>query len=54
VPRILDVTAEEVRAVAAQRLCPDNRAVLVYEPAEPADGDAATADEKNTAEETVQ
>ena len=32
VSRILDVTAEEVRAVAAARLRPDNRAVLVYEP----------------------
>ena len=27
-----DITAEEVRAVAAARLRPDNRAVLVYEP----------------------
>ena len=32
VNRILDVTAEEVRAIAAARLRPDNRAVLVYEP----------------------
>ena len=32
VDRILDITAEEVRAVAAARLRPDNRAVLVYEP----------------------
>jgi predicted Zn-dependent peptidase len=32
VNRILDVTAEEVRAAAAARLRPDNRAVLVYEP----------------------
>jgi predicted Zn-dependent peptidase len=32
VGRILDVTAEEVRAVAAARLRPDNRAVLAYEP----------------------
>jgi predicted Zn-dependent peptidase len=29
--RILDVTAEEVRAIAAARLRPDNRAVLVYD-----------------------
>ncbi|NLU65740.1 pitrilysin family protein [Streptomyces sp. HNM0574] len=37
VGRVLDVTAEEVRAVAAARLRRDNRAVLVYEPtAEPA------------------
>jgi predicted Zn-dependent peptidase len=32
VNRILDVTAEEVRAVAAERLRPDNRALLIYEP----------------------
>ncbi|WNI18418.1 M16 family metallopeptidase [Actinacidiphila sp. ITFR-21] len=32
VQRVLSVTAEEVRAVAAARLRPDNRAVLVYEP----------------------
>ena len=36
VNRILDITAEEVRAVAAARLRPDNRAVLVYEPVEAA------------------
>ncbi|GAA2457048.1 pitrilysin family protein [Streptomyces lavendulocolor] len=33
VQRVLDVTADEVRAVAQARLRPDNRAVLVYEPA---------------------
>ncbi|MFE3327304.1 M16 family metallopeptidase [Streptomyces sp. NPDC059176] len=33
VQRVLDVTAEEVKAVARARLRPDNRAVLVYEPA---------------------
>jgi predicted Zn-dependent peptidase len=32
VSRLLDITAEEVRAVAAARLHPGNRAVLVYEP----------------------
>ncbi|MGH3274394.1 MAG: M16 family metallopeptidase, partial [Streptosporangiaceae bacterium] len=32
VSRILDVTAQEVRAVAAARLRPDNRVVLMYEP----------------------
>ena len=32
VDRVLSVTAEEVKAVAAARLRPDNRAVLVYEP----------------------
>ena len=44
VSRLLDVTAEEVRAVAAARLRPDNRAVLVYEPvtaAAPGGGAAA-------------
>ncbi|WP_344270962.1 pitrilysin family protein [Streptomyces hebeiensis] len=52
VGRILDISAEEVRAVAAARLHPDNRAVLVYEPLPAADddtaaegADAATADE---------
>ncbi|MDI9830701.1 pitrilysin family protein [Streptomyces sp. KAU_LT] len=39
VQRVLDVTAEEVQAVAQARLRPDNRAVLVYEPT------AAEADE---------
>jgi predicted Zn-dependent peptidase len=29
--RILDISAEEVRAIAAARLRPDNRAVLVYD-----------------------
>ncbi|MFD9825686.1 M16 family metallopeptidase, partial [Streptomyces violascens] len=32
VDRVLDITAEEVKAVAAATLRPDNRAVLVYEP----------------------
>jgi len=32
VSRALDITAAEVKAVAAARLRPDNRAVLVYEP----------------------
>ncbi|MGP3982820.1 M16 family metallopeptidase [Streptomyces sp. KR80] len=41
VQRVLDITAEEVRAVAAARLRPDNRAVLVYEPTAPADSQAA-------------
>jgi predicted Zn-dependent peptidase len=42
VDRILDITPEEVRAVAAARLRPDNRGVLVYEPVT-AGGAAATA-----------
>jgi hypothetical protein len=37
VGRILDVTGGEVQAIAATRLRPDNRAVLVYEPLLPAD-----------------
>lgn len=37
VDRILDITAEEVRALAAARLRPDNRALLVYEPLTPED-----------------
>ncbi|CAL9543075.1 putative zinc protease [Streptomyces sp. enrichment culture] len=32
VERVLQVTADEVREVAAARLRPDNRAVLIYEP----------------------
>jgi predicted Zn-dependent peptidase len=32
VDRVLSVTADEVKAVAAARLRPDNRAVLLYEP----------------------
>ena len=38
VQRILEITPEEVRAVAAARLRPDNRAVLVYEPTGAPDG----------------
>ncbi len=33
--QILDITAEEVRAIAAARLRPDNRAVLVYDQVTP-------------------
>ncbi|WP_405011309.1 M16 family metallopeptidase [Kitasatospora sp. NBC_01539] len=50
-PKVLDVTAEEVRAVAAARLRPDNRAVLVYEPTTPAP-DADTEDDQ-TEQETA-
>lgn len=35
VGRILDITAAEVKTVAAARLRPDNRAVLAYEPTSP-------------------
>ena len=56
VSRILDVTAEEVRTVAAARLRPGNRAVLVYEPVtseEEADeaGDQASAADENAEQE---
>ncbi|MFI9274749.1 M16 family metallopeptidase [Kitasatospora sp. NPDC052896] len=44
--RVLDVTAEEVRAIAAARLRPDNRAVLVYEPT---NADDAATDEEDAA-----
>jgi len=52
VSRILDITAEEVAAIAAARLRPDNRAVLAYEPVTSEDrageaGGQATADENN-------
>ncbi|WUS42738.1 insulinase family protein [Kitasatospora sp. NBC_01250] len=46
--RVLEVTAEEVQAVAAARLRPDNRAVLVYEPL-PATADDDAADEEDAA-----
>lgn len=37
VQRVLEVSAEEVQAVAKAKLRPDNRAVLVYEPTAPAE-----------------
>ncbi|MGP3968834.1 M16 family metallopeptidase [Streptomyces sp. 6N223] len=43
VRRVLDITREEVREVAAARLRPDNRAVLVYEPVEPPESEDADA-----------
>lgn len=42
--KVLDVTAEEVKAIAAARLRPDNRAVLAYEPIA-----AAATDEEDAA-----
>jgi predicted Zn-dependent peptidase len=48
IDRLLDITAEEVRAIAAARLRRDNRAVLIYDrvtaerPAAPAAGPAAS------------
>lgn len=57
VRRILDITLEEVQAVAKDRLHPDNRAVLVYEPASGADTAAeapGAAAENAQEEETAQ
>ncbi|MFR9673374.1 M16 family metallopeptidase [Streptomyces sp. TR06-5] len=51
VARVLDVTAEEVREVAAARLRRDNRAVLVYEPTAP---EETTETTDTTAQETGQ
>ncbi|WP_042414230.1 M16 family metallopeptidase [Streptacidiphilus anmyonensis] len=48
--RVLDVTAEEIQAVAQKYLTPDNRAVLTYEPTAASAADEA-ADE--TADETA-
>lgn len=44
VNRVLDITAEEVKAAARAQLRPDNRAVLVYEPVEPAEEAEAATD----------
>ncbi|NJQ04925.1 M16 family metallopeptidase [Streptomyces lonarensis] len=46
VDRLLDVTAEEVRQIAAARLRSDNRAALVYEPTGAEDGTEAGDDAK--------
>ncbi len=47
VQRVLEVTPEEVQAVAKARLHPANRAVLVYEPTSPqSDGDADQNEEE--------
>lgn len=51
VQRVLDVTADEVREVAAARLRPDNRAVLVYEPTTADDEDAADESSDETTDE---
>ncbi|MGV9848830.1 M16 family metallopeptidase [Streptomyces sp. NPDC003442] len=48
VERVLDISPEEVRAVAAARLRPDNRAVLVYEPVPGAEDAADTAEAAET------
>ncbi|MFP8944060.1 M16 family metallopeptidase [Streptomyces fenghuangensis] len=53
VERVLQVTADEVREVAAARLRPDNRAVLVYEPTRTTAPDtAADVSEGATVSET--
>jgi predicted Zn-dependent peptidase len=51
VSRILDVTAQEVRAVAAARLRPDTRAVLVYEPVTSQDTAGPAGDQASAADE---
>ncbi|MFI9330877.1 M16 family metallopeptidase [Kitasatospora sp. NPDC052868] len=43
-PKVLDITAEEVQAVAKARLHPENRAVLVYEPTTADDDETAATD----------
>ncbi|MFG3056093.1 M16 family metallopeptidase [Kitasatospora sp. NPDC048239] len=48
-PKVLDITAEEVQAVAKARLHPENRAVLVYEPTTADDETAATDTEEEGA-----
>ncbi|MGY1455888.1 M16 family metallopeptidase [Streptomyces sp. SS8] len=53
VERVLQVTADEVREVAAARLRPDNRAVLIYEPTQATAPDtAADVSEGATVSET--
>jgi predicted Zn-dependent peptidase len=46
VQRVLDVTAEEVQAIAKARLHPENRAVLVYEPVAEEETEAADGHEQ--------
>ncbi|MEU7041847.1 pitrilysin family protein [Streptomyces varsoviensis] len=53
VGRVLDITAAEVRAVAAARLRPDNRAVLVYEPTDQAESEEAGPADPEQADETT-
>nr|AFH88501.1 zinc protease [Streptomyces sparsogenes] len=54
VERVLQVTAEEVRAVAQARLRPDNRAVLVYEPVQGAQQADDTAEDNDAEGESAQ
>ena len=53
VQRVLEITAEEVQEVAKARLRPDNRAVLVYEPVAGETGDAETAEDAGTTDDTA-
>ena len=51
VNRLLEVTAEQVRAVAAARLRPDNRVVLAYEPVTSEDPPGPAGDQAGAAGE---
>ncbi|MCG5121413.1 insulinase family protein [Streptomyces sp. T7(2022)] len=53
VGRVLDITADEVRQAAAERLRPDNRAVLVYEPLTAEEADPADQTDTPTGEEAA-
>ncbi|WP_369183042.1 M16 family metallopeptidase [Streptomyces sp. Y1] len=52
-PKVLDVTAEEVRAVAEARLHPANRAVLAYEPTADAVVDTDATDDSDASDDTA-
>ncbi|MFD3454402.1 M16 family metallopeptidase [Streptomyces sp. NPDC058691] len=54
VKRVLEVTADEVRDIAAATLRPDNRAVLVYEPTGSAAASGEDSDESDEFEEGVE
>ncbi len=49
VSRMLTITGDEVRAIAAARLRPENRAVLVYEPVTPPDASSPAAGDQEGA-----
>ncbi|MEV2200311.1 MULTISPECIES: M16 family metallopeptidase [Streptomyces] len=51
VQRVLEVTADEVREVAARHLRPDNRGVLVYEPTKGGADDQAGGDQTDSDDE---
>ncbi|MEU4256022.1 pitrilysin family protein [Streptomyces fradiae] len=51
VQRVLEVTADEVREVAARHLRPDNRGVLVYEPTKGGADDRAGGDQTDSDDE---